>query len=116
MRAPIERFLYTESALDTPSDRALTEPSPAKAARMLVAERARILPLWLRTKGIMMPEYRLYFVGPDDYFHGPKTVECADDDRAFVCALDNIGDFPAVEVWRGIKRLAESDGSVSSGA
>jgi hypothetical protein len=27
---------------------------------------------------------------------------CADDDEAFVCALDNIGDFPAVEVWRGI--------------
>ena len=52
-----------------------------------------------------MPEYRIYFVGSDDHFHGAKTVECDDDDKAFVYALDHIGDFPAVEVWRGAKAL-----------
>jgi hypothetical protein len=52
-----------------------------------------------------MPEYRIYFVGRDDHFHGADTIECATDDEAVASALKQIGDFPAVEVWCGTKSI-----------
>ena len=52
-----------------------------------------------------MPEYRIYFVGQDDHFHGAQIIECASDDEAVASALDHIGEFPAVEVWCGAKAV-----------
>lgn len=98
-------ILVTEFMLDMPYDHAPTGLSPAIRSQDVGAREASALPLKIRAEEARMPEYRIYFVGPDDHFHGAKTIECADDDGAFACALEQIGDFPAVEVWCGTKAL-----------
>jgi len=62
-------------------------------------------PLKAQPKGKLMPTYRVYFVGRDDHFHGATTVECDTDDEACARALEQIGTFPAVEVWCGTKAV-----------
>jgi hypothetical protein len=54
-----------------------------------------------------MPEYRVYFVGADDHFHGAETVNCTSDKEAVTTALEWIGGFPAVEVWCGTRPIGK---------
>jgi hypothetical protein len=103
---PLQSYiLFTELTLDMPRHCAPNYMDRQQcAARMLVAERYWPLPQGrLQPKGPLMPMYRIYFVGQDDHFHGVKAIDCADDDGAIACALDEIADFPAVEVWSGAK-------------
>ena len=47
-----------------------------------------------------MPDYRVYFVGPDGHFFNFKPLICGSDDEALAEARQLI-DGHAVELWSG---------------
>jgi hypothetical protein len=48
-----------------------------------------------------MEHYRIYPIGADGRIATGHSVSCDTDDEAFRDAADLIGDYPAIEVWRG---------------
>jgi hypothetical protein len=48
-----------------------------------------------------MAEYRLYWINADDHIKGADDLECSSDQAAQALATARLGDFPAIEVWRG---------------
>lgn len=48
----------------------------------------------------VMPEYRVYMVGPDGHFIGYEPLTCADDSEALEKAKRLAGKYP-VELWSG---------------
>ena len=47
-----------------------------------------------------MPEYRVYFVGPEGHFFGFEPLICGSDDEALAEAKQLV-DGHAVELWSG---------------
>jgi hypothetical protein len=48
-----------------------------------------------------MDHYRIYPIGSDGRIAEGHSVECDTEEDAFRQAADLIGNYPAIEVWRG---------------
>jgi hypothetical protein len=53
-----------------------------------------------------MAEYRLCWINTDDHIKGADGLECSSDQEAQALATARLGDFPAIEVWRGSTMIA----------
>ena len=51
-------------------------------------------------------EFRMYWIGPDEHIKAAQNFECASDAEAKAEALEIIGDYPAIEIWEGIRFVA----------
>lgn len=65
-----------------------------------------------------MPTYRFYWFGGDGHIKGAENIDCTNDADALLVGKQNIGEFPAIEIWLGTTRVArlsnnaDSDGDV----
>jgi hypothetical protein len=55
-----------------------------------------------------VPNYRLYFVGPDGHFINRRDIEAADDAEAIATARD-LAKGNAIEVWQGNNLVTKVD-------
>ena len=56
-----------------------------------------------------MALYRLYWIGRDGHIWAAQNVDCADDEQAKAYAADRLGEFTAIEVWLGARRVTRID-------
>ena len=56
-------------------------------------------------RGLGVPYYRIYFVGPDGHFKSAAEVTYKDDDEA-IEAAEGIARGKKVELWSGGRRVA----------
>lgn len=57
------------------------------------------------TGGGTTSPYRLYWIGADGHIKWGEFVECASDEEARTVAIARKGDYPAMEVWLGTRRV-----------
>jgi hypothetical protein len=56
-----------------------------------------------------MALYRFYWIGRDSHIWAAQNIECASDEEAKATAADRLGEFAAIEVWLGERRVARID-------
>jgi hypothetical protein len=56
-------------------------------------------------KADAMGSYRIYWLGTDHRIKAALDAECASDEDACATAAEQIGDYPAAEIWHGARRV-----------
>jgi hypothetical protein len=54
-----------------------------------------------------MSFYRIYWLAADGHIRDAENLDCASDQEAIAAAGKRISDYPAMEVWRGTRRVAQ---------
>ena len=65
--------------------------------------------------GLLMADYRLYFIGRDDHIVKAEVVDCPTDSDSVTAARAACGEHPVVEVWDWARRVGRINADTATG-